>query len=200
MSRKISRSLINGRIGVGTGGQGLKVEWDGTEDGELHWKDVSESSLEYVPLYWYGGRGVFAGGDSGWKDIIDYITIATLGNAIDFGNLTVARISPGACSDSTRGVFAGGSIYNGTTTYYNTIDYITIASTGNASDFGNLSEVERFRAGCSDGIKGVFGGSNIANNVFLNKIDYVTIQSTGNSSDFGDLIAASGYKGACSGS
>ena len=112
-------------------------------------------------------------------------------------NNVVPDLPPGGTGIwyGTRGIFAGGGYPR-----RNDIDYITIASTGNASDFGNLSEVERFRAGCSDGIKGVFGGSNIANNVFLNKIDYVTIQSTGNSSDFGDLIAASGYKGACSGS
>ena len=43
MSRKISHSLINGRTGAGTAGQGIKVEWADTNDGELHWMDVDES-------------------------------------------------------------------------------------------------------------------------------------------------------------
>ena len=87
MTRKISRSFINGRTGAGTAGQGLKVEWDSTEDGELHWMDVDESSLEAGPT-WYGGRGVFGGGKAvPYVNTIDYVTIQTTGNATDFGNL-----------------------------------------------------------------------------------------------------------------
>ena len=80
MSRKISRSFINGRTGAGTAGQGLKVEWDSTNDGELHWKDVDESSLEVTPV-WYGDRGIFSGGHSGGSpcasnsSYIDYVSI-----------------------------------------------------------------------------------------------------------------------------
>ena len=42
--------------------------------------------------------------------IIDYVTIATTGNAQDFGDLTQARASGiwSAASNSLRGVFAGG--------------------------------------------------------------------------------------------
>ena len=39
---------------------------------------------------------------------IDYVTIASKGDAIDFGDLTQARFAPSACSSSTRGVFGGG--------------------------------------------------------------------------------------------
>ena len=46
----------------------------------------------------------------------------------------------------TRGLFGGG----GTPTKVNTIDYITIASTGNATDYGDLSEIRVTLAGCSD--------------------------------------------------
>ena len=48
------------------------------------------------------------------------------------------------CSDLTRGVFAGG--FNSTST----IDYVTIASPGNATDFGDLS-VARYRNGACSG-------------------------------------------------
>ena len=55
------------------------------------------------------------------------------GNALDFGDLTVARSSSGL-GGATRGVFGGNAHSNG-----DTMDFITIASTGNAVDFGNLT-------------------------------------------------------------
>ena len=40
---------------------------------------------------------------------IQYVTIANLGNAIDFGDLTAARAGmSGGCASLTRGVFGGG--------------------------------------------------------------------------------------------
>ena len=48
--------------------------------------------------------GLFAGG-SGFLNVIDYITIATTGNATDFGDLTVGRYDLAGCASSNRGVF-----------------------------------------------------------------------------------------------
>ena len=62
------------------------------------------------------------------------MTTASLGNALDFGDLTVARTLCGGASNNTRASFAGGD----TPSYSDTIDYITIASTSNATDFGDL--------------------------------------------------------------
>ena len=91
--------------------------------------------------------GVFGGGwGTGYSNTIDYITIATTGNATDFGDLTVARIAPGACADATRGVFGGGQYSGGSS---NTLDYITISTTGNATDFGNLTEARYGLAACA---------------------------------------------------
>ena len=68
---------------------------------------------------------------------------------------------------------------------YNTIQYITIGSTGNASDFGDLSTAA-FRMGeCSSPTRGLFGM--VADGTASNVIEYVTIGSTGNTTDFGDL-------------
>jgi hypothetical protein len=83
-----------------------------------------------------GTRGVTGGGAQSGdvaSNVIDYITIATTGNATDFGDLTVARYFLGGASNATRGVFAGGS----TGSVQNVIDYVTIATTGNATDFGD---------------------------------------------------------------
>jgi hypothetical protein len=62
---------------------------------------------------------------------IEYVTIASTGNATDFGDLTVARNAFKAVSSGTRAVFGSG---------YDSgkpMDYVTIASTGNATDFGD---------------------------------------------------------------
>ena len=132
-------------------------------------------------------RGVWAGGynpsptPSGRYDTIDYVTIASAGGAIDFGNLSLARDGLGGCSSSTRGVFAGG----GTPTLKNEIDYVEISTLGNAVDFGNLTVARRFIYGCSSPTRGIFGAG--ITPTYDNDIDFVTIASTGNALDFGDL-------------
>ena len=69
MSRKISHSLVSGRAGAGTGGQGLKIG----SKGRLYWKDVDEESL--IPLVWYGDRGLIAGS---WSDAVLGIDLSPL--------------------------------------------------------------------------------------------------------------------------
>ena len=136
-------------------------------------------------------RGVWGGGEGSTNptNIIDYITIASTGNATDFGDLSVARKTYGqAAASPTRGVWLGGQGSN-SLTVYNTIDYITIGSTGNATDFGDLSATSRLGSACSSNTRavhhmGIGGGSTV------NTLEYITIGSTGNSTDFGDLYAA----------
>ena len=86
-------------------------------------------------------RGIFAGGLAPADiDNIDFITIATKGNASDFGDLTEAKHNYGAgTSSQTRGIFAGTEKYS-PQTYNNTIEFITIATTGNAADFGDITQ------------------------------------------------------------
>ncbi len=73
---------------------------------------------------------------------------------------------------------------------------MTISSTGNATDFGDMSVTAQDRAGLSDATRGVFGGGK---NDTTDVIDYITIASTGNASDFGDLLAASYSMGGAAG-
>lgn len=91
-----------------------------------------------------------------------------------------------------RGLFAGGYISG----YSNVIEYITISSTGNAQDFGDLIAAKVFGVASSSSIRGVFGSGNAPG--IVNVIEYVTISSTGNSIDFGDLSVAKVGMGACS--
>ena len=95
-------------------------------------------------------RAIFGGGNSGsspnFQNVIDYITIASTGDATDFGDLTVARANLASMSNSIRGVFTGGA----TPGNNDNIDFVTIASTGDAADFGDLIAAIQSVSGCSD--------------------------------------------------
>ena len=137
-------------------------------------------------------RGISGGGNipGTTSNVIEYITIAQTGNGVDFGDLSTLRMSVGAFSSSVRGIFAGGYHDSPTTIYSNVIDYITIATLGNAVDFGDLTVGRLFAASCSNSIRGVMGGGNVSGGTQKNEIDYITIASLGNALDFGDLTAA----------
>ena len=111
------------------------------------------TNLRYPADVSNGTRGVFAGGDpnsgSGNTNVIQYITIATTGNATDFGDLTVGRHAPAGVESDTRGVIGGGATGSGTGNYSNVMDYITIATTGNATDFGDLTVATNHLGGAS---------------------------------------------------
>ena len=133
-----------------------------------------------------GSRGIWGGGydvpsGAGGTNVIDYVTISSTGNAIDFGDLTVTRNELKGLSNGTRGVFGGGWLSPGDS---NTIDYVTISSTGNASDFGDLTQARHGLAASSGETRGLFAGGN---EPIRNTIDYITIAATGNATDFGDL-------------
>ena len=148
-----------------------------------------------------GARGVFGGSYSYGvspsnypkTNIIDYITIATAGNAIDFGDLTEIRGPGGAGSSSTRGLFCGGNINPNAAKTSVTVDYVTISSTGNAVDYGDLTvKGGHGIATMSNQTRLVCAGRNTQDpssypGADVNTIDYTTIASTGNFIDFGDL-------------
>lgn len=137
------------------------------------------------------GVAIHAGGQApNTTNVIDYFFIPTLGNATDFGDLnnSVFRLANGSCGSATRALFAGGSTNTGAplTTLLNVIDYVTIASVGNATDFGDLSVAKNRMGSFSSSTRGVFaGGENNSDN--QSAIEYVTIASTGNVTNFGSL-------------
>jgi trimeric autotransporter adhesin len=148
-------------------------------------------------------RGLFAGGVDAvgtFVNAINFITIASTGNSTDFGDLLVKPSSLASCASTTRGIFAGGN--GGPPTYatINNINFVTIASAGNATDFGDLYLTEQGLAGCSSSTRGLFGGGTIGGSggVGTNVISFITIASTGNSIDFGDLTAVRNLNAGCS--
>ena len=137
-------------------------------------------------------RGLWGGGDP-QTQVIDFITISSKGNAVYFGDLTEIRRAQGTCSNSTRGLFGGGVAPSGSPTSRNTIDYVTIASTGDATDFGDLTVETFYLDAVSTQTRGVFGGG-----VTINTMSFITITSTGNAQDFGDLVKERYGLSACS--
>ena len=160
---------------------------------------ISQKSGSAAVAY-MGTRGVFGGGDDGNSDYneanrIDYITIASTGNATDFGDLTVKVGGTGAFAGGSRGIWGGGEDGSNVT---NVIGYITISSTGNATDFGDLTVARRLVKGMSNGTRGVWVCGLDSPSPNTNVIDYVTIETTGNATDFGDSTISAYSRGTCS--
>ena len=136
-----------------------------------------------------GARGLYGGGQvspstGSYTDDIDYLTISTLGNAVNFGNLSDgSRSGRGVLSSRTRAVFGSG---------YGPADdmhYVTIASTGDSTAFGLELANGSSRGGLSNGTRGCFAGRLEGSPSYgnVNVISYITIASLGNAKDFGDL-------------
>ena len=146
-------------------------------------------------------RGVWMAGGSSPVTIVDvmqYVTIASTGNATDFGNAAQAIYSGAGCSDGSegnRGLYWAGYAQGSGGTLGNQIAYITITSTGNATDFGDTLTNTGSGQAWADLTRGCFNGSDPSHNG-TNVIQYVTIQSTGNATDFGDMVGSMRYRGA----
>ena len=142
----------------------------------IGWESIDRHSS--APL---GARGIFAGGNSPSRlQTIDYITVATTGNAADFGDLSTVRDVPAGAANTTRGVIAGG--YQTGTGDLSSVDQVTIATLGNGTSWGSLSSARRNRDGCGDYSRGLF----MSGYPTTAQIDYLTFMSTGTSIDFGD--------------
>ena len=127
-----------GQIGLGGGATSLAFRSAGFEKPDGY--------------YWGGNRGLVFGGYEGPATInkIEYITISTLGNSTDYGDLPNTLGNGAAASNGTRAVYAGGII---DPSYTDVMTYYTIANTGNGTDFGDMLATNNF------GIEGVAGNS-----------------------------------------
>ena len=130
-------------------------------------------------------------------NIIDYVTISSSGNAIDFGDMTDHRRLGASFSSSTRGIMAGGI----TPSRVNVIDYVEMSTKGNANDFGDTFHLfANAMNGISNGIRGVYNGGQDGSSNISEIIQTVTISSKGNASKFGELTNKRRSTGTCSNS
>ena len=134
------------------------------------------------------GRAVFARGSNpgSYLNTMDYVTISSTGNAIDFGDSSDNDHFPASCASSTRGLIMGGG---GNPAEITTIEYIVVSSSGGSSDFGDLRIAYYASTGLSNSTRGIIGGGQSAPSVYNTFTDFVTIATTGNSSFFGNLTA-----------
>ena len=148
------------------------------------------------------GRGLILGGYSpnpaAHVSTIQSIEIHSFGNAQDFGDLTSIRSQIGGVSSKTRAISCGGG--NDTPSDYtpvNICEFVTIATSSNTTDFGDLT-VSRtpYKASSNDTRGIIFGGYAHPSN--LNTIDFITIATTGNATDFGDEIDTNRAGASCS--
>jgi len=120
---------------------------------------------------------------------------AVAGMILRFINAEDQRLKVEAASGNTRGLFAGGYNFS---TRSNVIDYVTISTLGNATDFGDLWSNLYALAGVSNKVRAIFGGG--TDGSYNDTIQYVNIDTTGNTTDFGDLTQARNtYCGASNG-
>ena len=143
-------------------------------------------------------RAVWFGGGDAFPTIrnMESVSIASKGNGVIFGDMTEGRSNApdGGFSNGVRGVIAGGyGISPGYTLRVN-IEQITIASEGNAVEFGTLSSKTRDAAGAQNIVRGLIaGGANPSTEI--NVISSISLTTSGSSEDFGDLSIAT--KGNC---
>ena len=168
----------------------------GVDAGNTFGGPIQQSSQGY--MYFPTGRteergrgraiisGAYSANQSAALNAIDFLSIQSMGNAQEFGDLTQARWIPASFSSSTRLVTCGGA----TPTYVNTIDYVTIASTGNATTFtGILSGTRTYFDGHSNETRGLTGGGETGSGK-TDAIDLLIIASKATATDFGNLTAA----------
>ena len=140
-------------------------------------------------------RAVYGGGWSSPGVDICYVTIATTGNAIDFGADRTqgnGAYAPGS-GNSTRGLFWSAQNHP---SYYNTIDFVTIATTGACTEFGDIQGSSGRYGGATfaDPTRAVYaGGVTGATPTALVTIDRVQIATQSDGTDFGDLTTAKRY-------
>ena len=138
-------------------------------------------------------RGLCAGGvNPGDTNTIEFFSMTSLGNAFDFGDLTSARGNSGGGSNSTRAVFMGGTQTPSNPAGVVTIDYVQIATAGNAIDFGDSTQARNGgQGGCASPTRICQGGGN--NPSATDRIDFVNPVHTGDAVDFGNLSVARTY-------
>ena len=144
---------------------------------------------------WFGGEGP---GSPAPRNTIQFVNVDSTGNAIDFGDMSQVRTELSAAASRVRAFAIGGFLGSQPTNYSNALDMVTIASTGNATDFADVTQRGQ-QTSCASATRaltasGVYAG--VANNI----IDFFTMSSSANGVDFGDISHTSRGMAGCSSS
>ena len=120
-------------------------------------------------------------------NIIEMINMLEASNGVDFGDMSYAAEKQGGeVNSATRGLFYGGNPNDGSA-WYNNIEFITMTTTGNSQDFGDLASTVGDCHGGGNATRGIIQLGYINPSGTTNTLEFVTIASTGNSVEFGAL-------------
>jgi len=84
----------------------------------------------------------------------------------------------------TRGLIMGGIISGRS----NVVDFITVSTTGDVTEFGDLVQTASQGAGLGSRVRAIAGGGTPSTPSGTNNIDFHEFASTGNFNDFGDMV------------
>jgi hypothetical protein len=133
---------------------------------------------------------LFGGTTPSYTNTINYVTTASTGNASDFGDVDSTNhgeTGSSGASSSVRIVMFGGFK---SPAIINAISYVTISTTGDTQDFGDLSTARSAPGSCSSATRAISGGGSTPS--ATNQIEFVTMSTLGNAQDFGDLLGSYG--------
>ena len=151
--------------------------------------ELGEADGTTVDSRGLGARAIFFSGyitGSDFTNVIDYVNITTCGNAQDFGDATVKRLHYGSAASRTRGYMFGGRS-PGSPNGLASIDTIVMSSTGNSTDYGDLTQGAQFVRAVSNSTRAVANLGSIGGTGLQNVLEYINMDSTGSAVDFGDL-------------
>ena len=158
--------------------------------------NINYSPSAFTGVDWNGTRAVSVGGQSSdYMNNIDYFSIATLGDAQDFGDLSIEKSKLVVMSSAQRGVAAGGhggsANHGGAGQFVTAMEYFSFGTPSNTTSFGSLTTGTHDAAGGSNGTRGIYAGGDAAGGTTPTAvIQYITIDTTSNSSSFGNLTNA----------
>ena len=131
-------------------------------------------------------RGIFAGGYNN-VNRIEYITIASTGDVTDFGDLLTGRFDHAGFASPPRTFFAAGKNTPASPDTQINIEFVTIATTGNGTVFGDMTDATRGPTGASSNTRGLMAANAQGGG---NSIEFITMATTGNAKRFGDLTVS----------
>ena len=174
------------RLNIATAGNGVDF-------GNLAYSTSLKGNVsDHTRLCTFGDYGA---PDTTVTNSIEFITMSSDGDTVDFGDMSQGAYSPQPVSNSTRGVYMGGTnVYNSISGTFNNIEFITIQSTGNSVDFGDMTTKTSTGQGFSSPTRGISaGGTNPSGGGRQSLIQFITISTLGNTQDFGDLVKAAAF-------
>ena len=189
-----TRGLIMGGYGANVSGYTNAIEYvtiqhlgTGQDFGDLTEAGYNQTCSMSSPTRGFVGSGIYLNPSAAQQDSIEFVTISTLGNSADFGDVAQPAWGRTSASNAVRGIYSCG--YYNPSSYFNTMDFITLSTLGNSIDFGDNTLARRNVFSATSRTRMVTAGGQTSSPTWRNEIDYVQIMSTGNALDFGDLTA-----------